>query len=760
VTQIPEDLLRELLATFRTEATERLGSANRAMVALEDEPDPAHRRELVAVLFREVHSLKGASGAVGLSDIQELSHQLESLFESAREGESLPPERHDEIYHKLDAIGALVATVAEPVDDGIADLEKFTAGEAVADPDPPAPVEASRSEDPSPSADQSPPDQSPPGERPARISDETVRVATSKLDALMGQVGELMVASSGSERRVDQVADLHDAIIDRERRWREVRPRYRKLLGDLENANGGGATLSGAAVKDLRALLSFVHESDGRDQTLVRDVSDLRHRVRSDQRRFDQVVSALQDEVRRTRMLPMTSVFSTLPRLVRDVARSLGKEVTLEIDGADIEVDRSVLENIKDPLSHLLRNAVDHGIEDPDERVRKGKPRRARIQLLARQKGDAIDIKLTDDGAGIDLRRLKVIAVKKGFVTESVAEGMSDRDATSLIFRSGFTTSPMITDISGRGVGLDVVRDSVEKMNGLIEVSSEAGAGTSFVITLPLSIATTQCLFVAAGEGKFALPVTNVVRIQRVLPDDVVQAEGRDALLVDGRPTPLVHLADVLGVDRRETEGAGHALIVGSAEKCTAFLVEGFEGAQEVVIKALPEPFERVRFAAGATITGAGEVVMILNVGDLTRAARSGSSRTAKRDAKTTVEQKRPVILIADDSIVTRTLEKNILEAAGYDVRIASDGLEAWNVLETAGVDLLVSDIEMPNVDGYVLTEKVRADERFSTLPVVLVTSLDSRAHRERGIEVGADAHIVKHAFSQDRLLDTIQRLI
>ena len=260
----------------------------------------------------------------------------------------------------------------------------------------------------------------------------------------------------------------------------------------------------------------------------------------------------------------------------------------------------------------------------------------------------------------------------------------------------------------------------------------------------------------------FAVPVTNVVRILRVQPEDVGRADGRDALVVDNRPIPLVHLADVLGVERTDAEETGgHALIVGSAEKSTAFIADGFESAQEVVIKGLPEPFERVRFAAGATITGTGEVVVILNVGDLTRAARSGGAqRASRREPNERVEPKRPVVLIADDSIVTRTLEKNILEAAGYEVRVASDGLEAWTLLETVGADILVSDIEMPQLDGYALTEKVRTDERFATLPVVLVTSLDSRRHRERGIAVGADAHIVKQGFSQDRLLDTIQSLI
>lgn len=746
MSRLPHDLLQELLVTFQGEAKERLEAANRAMLALEEASDPERVRDLVADLFREVHSLKGASAAVGLTEIQEHSHRLEDLLEKARAGRPLAPEHNELIYKTLDAISLLVDAPARE-DRG---AEPEGRGDVRSEPEAP---EARGSVEDEPAARP---------ERAHRISDDTVRVATSKLDALMGQVGELMVATSGTSRRAKEVAGLHEDVLAWERRWREARPRYRKLMANLSEANGNGVLLSSASAKELRDLLSFVHDSDSHEQAIARGLTELRRAVGSDIRRVSQVVTALQDEVRRTRMLPISSVFSTFPRVVRDIARTLNKEVTLEVDGGEIEVDRSVLENLKDPINHLLRNAIDHGLEDPEARVRSGKPRRGRIRMRATQKGDAIEVEIADDGAGLDIRRIKTIAVKKGVVPDDAAEAMSDQEAVELIFRSGFSTSPLITDVSGRGVGLDVVRDSVERINGLIEVSSEPGAGSSFMITVPLSIATTQCLIVRAGDGHFALPVTNVARIQRVDPEIVGRAEGRDAIVVDDRPIPLVRLADVLGVGGGEPQGDRmQALVVGSAEKRTAFVVDGFEGAQEVVIKALPEPLRRVRFAAGATITGSGDVVVILNVGDLTRAVEGGVvSGVERHGAHTKVAAERSVVLIADDSIVTRTLEKNILEAAGYDVRVASDGIEAWNVLESMGADVLVSDIEMPQLDGFSLTEKVRADERFATLPVVLVTSLDSRQHRERGIAVGADAHIVKQSFNQDRLLDTIRSLI
>jgi two-component system chemotaxis sensor kinase CheA len=758
--RLPDELFRELLSTFQNEAKERLESANKAMLALEEEQDAERVRGLVADLFREVHSLKGASGALGLTEIQELSHRLETLFERARGGALLPREHHDLIYRALDAIAALVAGTYEagkgPETAGV--RAALDAAAAVRPPAP-KPVESKALAEPQPGA----PETISKPEPAARISDETVRVATSKLDSLMGQVGELIVAVRASAQRAEEVGDLHADVVAWEKKWREARPRYSKIMADLSLANGSGISLSAESAAELRRLLAFVHDTDSHGQVLARCIADVRHRAGSDVWRMDRVVGGLQDQVRRTRMMPVSAVLSLFPRMVRDLARSLGKEVSLEILGGEIEADRSVLEQLKDPISHLIRNAVDHGIEAPEDRIRKGKARRGLIRMSASQKGDSIELVVSDDGAGMDVRRVRTVAARKGVVTAELAEAMPEREAMDLVFRSGFSTSPLITDISGRGVGLDVVRDRVERLNGLIEVTSELGRRTSFAITVPLSIATTQCLFVRVGSDVCALPVTNVSRIMRIEPHELGRAGGRDMVLIDERPIPLVRFADVLGVDGDEPDGDGarDVVVLGSAENRIAFAVEGLEGAEEVVIKALPEPFQRVRFVAGAAITGAGDVVVIINVGDLTRAAEGGVVPVGQRRSRD--RQKlavRPVVLIADDSIVTRTLEKNVLESAGYDVLVASDGGEAWNALETNRVDVLVSDVEMPLLDGFALTEKVRNEDRFRTLPVVLVTSLDSREYRERGIAAGADAYIVKHAFNQEHLLDTIRSLI
>jgi two-component system chemotaxis sensor kinase CheA len=302
-------------------------------------------------------------------------------------------------------------------------------------------------------------------------------------------------------------------------------------------------------------------------------------------------------------------------------------------------------------------------------------------------------------------------------------------------------------------------------MHGVLDVVTEPGSGTTFVLSVPLAVATTQCLLVRCAGSTFAIPVTNIVRIMRPSPEDIGIADGRRTIILDGRPVPVSRLSDVLGLDgASETEEGSKlpVIVLGSADKRIALIVEELAGAQEVVIKSLPHPLVKVRNMAGASIMGSGEIVLVLNNGDLTRTAeRAAISRAPAAEAQEdTNTRKGSVVLVADDSIVTRSLEKNILESAGFRVKVASDGVEAWDVLQTEGADLLVSDIEMPRLDGFDLTERIRADRRLRDLPVVLVTSLDSREQRERGVAAGADAHIVKQSFNQEVLLDTIRRLI
>ncbi len=766
-----DDFLRELLSTFVAEAQEHLDAATNRLLDLEKGLEGVEALQHWADVFRELHSLKGAARAMNLERIESVSHRLETLFGRARNGEIKPtPAFYNLVYRALDALcdlvresGGLAPAAKHDLASLLARLDVAnTAAEVAPEPAPPpatpeppiapavqvAPAPPAAREAPAPPAPL--PDASPgpaaPGAAPAPV-EESVRVATTKLEALMAQMGELQVARLGAEQRgLELRALLDDVDAWAAEQW----------------ARRTGSTLPGASPR--------LHEVGGRLRSLQR-------RYDADQRRLTQVMAALQDNIRRMRMLPISTVFGTFPRMVRDLAYDLGKEVRLVIQGGDTEVDRSVLEQIKDPLTHLLRNSLDHGIELPQARQLAGKPAEGTITLSAAQHGDSIIIAVSDDGQGIDVARVRASAVKKGSVSATEAAAMSEHEALWLIFRSGVSTSMVVSDVSGRGVGMDVVRDKVERLHGLIDVRSTLGAGAHFILTLPLTVATTLCLLVQVAGQTFAVPITNVIRIVRLGAASVGYAEGQAAIRPDGRPILLLNLAQVLGVTSSQPpapkpgrDGAqaapdlGTAIILGSAEKRLAFRVDAVTNAQEVVVKPLPKPFLRVRYLVGASILGTGEVVLVLNAADLLRASAPVSAPQA---APAPPEETRArTVMVVDDSITTRTLEKNILEAAGFAVRAYADGLEAWNALQADGCapdglfDLVVSDVNMPRLNGFDLTLRVRGDQRLKNLPIVLVTTLDSREDRERGVQAGADAYITKGAFDQDNLLETIRRLI
>jgi two-component system chemotaxis sensor kinase CheA len=523
--------------------------------------------------------------------------------------------------------------------------------------------------------------------------------------------------------------------------------------------------------QDVAPLLDFLARNEEHLKDLSADVEGLLHRFASDYGRLTLLTDDLQDEVRRVRMLPIATLFDLFPRMVRDLARERDKEVTLHVVGADTEVDRQVLEIMKDPLTHLLRNAVDHGIEPPDRREAAGKPRRGTIRLRAAQKGNTIVLGVADDGAGIDLEAVRRAAVKRGLLTAQEAAGLSNQEAIQLIFRSGLSTLSQVTDLSGRGVGLDVVRENLEQLHGLVEVDTAPGRGTTFTLTLPLTLATSHVLLVEVAGQTVAVPTTTVKRILRVEAASVGRIEGRPAIRADGQPLPLVSLAQVLELSQACPEPGRRVeaplapdqkipvVVLGVVEKRIAFRVDGFRGTQEVVIKSLGRQLSRVRNVAGATILGTGQVVMILSVADLVKSAQVGPAVAAPPPVEVR-EVIRRRVLVVDDSITTRALERNILESAGYEVLVAADGEEAWALVQGEPLDAIAADIAMPRMDGFVLTEKVKGDERFKELPVVLITSLESPQDKIRGMEAGADAYITKSTFDQRELLETIERLI
>jgi two-component system chemotaxis sensor kinase CheA len=602
---------------------------------------------------------------------------------------------------------------------------------------------------------------------------ETVRIATSKLDDLMAQVGELLITTMASEERRTDLRAVLDSLGSWADGWKKARPERDRLDAYVAEARTVGTATSTEEldrVTQVGRMVEFLRDGETRLEDVQSRLIELDRTLTSTDRRTRQATADLQEEVLSVRMLPVSAVFDSLPRLVRELGRGLGKEAGLEVVGGETEVDRAVLEQMRGPLTHLIRNALDHGLETPDVRERAGKPRAGTISVAASQRGGTLVVEFRDDGAGIDAEAVKASAVARGAIGKAEAASMGARDAVALIFQPGLSTSRDITDLSGRGVGLDVVRESVERLQGTVEVDTRLGLGTTFTLTLPVTVATTQCLLVRSGGQTFGLPLSGVGRILRLRPQDAAQNQGRRVLLIDDEPVVVTSLAALLGVDREEEAWTDvrPGVLLYSSERRVAVLVDEVLGSPEVVVKNLPAPLVRVSGVGGATILGSGETILVLSAGDLVKAATGGSRAATGKRAPARVPASAaakpgdgtPVVVVADDSVVSRMLEKGVLEAAGYEVRAAADGLEAWEILSAGGCALLVSDVNMPRMDGLQLTARLRADSRFRDFPVILVTSLDTAEDRARGVEVGADAYIVKSTFSRNGLLEAVRRLI
>jgi len=477
----------------------------------------------------------------------------------------------------------------------------------------------------------------------------------------------------------------------------------------------------------------------------------------ADRRTLDRAVAPLDEEVRRMRMLPFAEACEGLERAARDLAKDAGKEVDVVILGADIELDRSILEAVRDPVLHLLRNAVDHGIETPEVRRAAGKPPRGRVVVEAALQADRVRIIVADDGRGLQVEAIRQVAARR-----KLPEPADDKEAARLIFMPGFSTTRLITQVSGRGVGLDVVKSRIEALHGTVSCRLSDGPGLAVVLDVPLTLTTVRAVLLSAGGQTYALPQTSVEGLLRVGVEELRSVEGRAVLPLGGTPVPVVSLAQVLGVARPPAPAGTKvpALLLAAGDRRAAFTVDDLVAEQEVVVTNLGARLRSVRHFSGATLLPSGRIALILNAADLLRTAfdRVAGPALAEQLAAHASEAKR--LLVVDDSVTTRTLVKSILEVAGYDVQAAADGSEAWQLLQERGADLVVADVEMPRMDGFDLTATIRRSPRFRQLPIILVTALESEQDRARGLEAGADAYLIKSAFDQKNLLETVSQLL
>lgn len=592
------------------------------------------------------------------------------------------------------------------------------------------------------------------------IAGGTLRIAADKLDALVARSGELAIVRGRLQSRDDDLVDLSDYVVRWRSEWRSVERWLARTLPNNNHNKSDGTSLAtrtanvAVSERDLAALW----RTGDRLRRIEKDIERLKSTFQKDERALNFAASSLDAEVRSARMLPFAEACQGLDRMARDVAVACNREVELLISGSDVELDRSVLERLKDPLRHMVRNAIAHGIEAPDDRRAKGKPATGRIIIAAALRGAHVDVSVSDDGRGFDATTLREQARRR-----HLPEPADDRDLIQLIFLPGFSTAKIITDVSGRGVGLDVVKSQIESLHGTIDVESPVGGGARFSLRVPLTLTTLRVLFLRAGEQTFAIAGANVHRLLRVRRSELLSAQGRLVLPFEGRNLAIVSLAETLQVSAAgKSQDCVQAVVVAAGEKKLAFMVDELIAEREATVKNLGVRIRRIRNVTGATILPTGEVVLVLNAADLIRSGQkaAGLSGSTQLSEEAAAEMRKKRVLIAEDSLTTRTLEKSILEAAGYEVLAAPDGASAWQLLQEQGADLMVSDIEMPRMDGFTLAQTVRESKRFREMPIILVTSRDSEADKARGIAVGADAYLIKSAFDQRNLLETVKQLL
>jgi chemotaxis protein histidine kinase CheA/CheY-like chemotaxis protein len=689
---------------FVEEARDRLKSLGNALVRLEAQPQSA---EIIADIFRDAHSLKGSAQMLGFVDISHIAHQLEDLFVAARRDVRVIDARaFDLVFRSLDLIAARVEELAR----GKTTPDASQHGEVPSEPAAP-----------------------PPRRRPA--AGQSLRVAIEKLDSLTHLAPEMVIQSLKASERHHELRRVEFSIARLRDRVREARlaPPARSRIAEL----GEYADTLDSITRRMRSL--------------VTNFSD-------DQARLTLITEELRQHVIDLTMLPVGTVFDTFPRAVRDLARAFDKDVELTMTGRETELEKRVIEKIADPLVHLVRNAIDHGLEQPEERKRAGKPPAGTLLIAAEQHGNRCHITVRDDGRGIDPAAIRAAAIRKGLASSSELEQWTNERLFNLIFEPGFSTRTETTDVSGRGVGMDVVRVVTDALSGSVRVQSELGRGTTVVLDLPLSLALLRVVLIEVNGEITAVPTSAIRRILHGAADTMKHGQMAE---IEGESIPIVALTALLG---QPASGATHAgetvLIVETRDGRLGVTVDAVIEEQELVFQELRGPLGDQLTIAGAALLGNGEIVPILDMQALyQRVAQSADAKIAIT-ARPAPARESSGVLVVEDSLVAAEMHRGILAGAGYHVEVAQDGVEALEMLRGRQWDLVITDVDMPNMNGVELTAHLRADPRLRRLPVIIVSSRDSGDHRRTGFDAGADAYLAKGEFDQNEILELVRRFI
>ncbi|GAA8472020.1 chemotaxis histidine kinase/response regulator CheAY2 [Helicobacter pylori] len=804
------DDLQEIMEDFLIEAFEMNEQLDQDLVELEHNPEDL---DLLNRIFRVAHTIKGSSSFLNLNILTHLTHNMEDVLNRARKGEiKITPDIMDVVLRSIDLMKTLLVTIRDTgsdtnngkeneIEEVVKKLQAITSqnleGAKETSGAKEAPKEEAKKEvkeenteenkenkAKAPTAENSASDNPLADEPDLDYANMSAEEVEAEIERLLNKRQEADKERRAQKKQEDQAKPKQEVAPAKETPKTETpkAPKTEtkaKAKADTEENKAPSIGVEQTVRVDVRRLdhlMNLIGELVLGKNRLIRIYSDVEERYDGEKflEELNQVVSSisavttdLQLAVMKTRMQPVGKVFNKFPRMVRDLSRELGKSIELIIEGEETELDKSIVEEIGDPLIHIIRNSCDHGIEPLEERRRLNKPETGKVQLSAYNEGNHIVIKISDDGKGLDPVMLKEKAIEKGVISERDAEGMSDREAFNLIFKPGFSTAKVVSNVSGRGVGMDVVKTNIEKLNGIIEIDSEVGVGTTQKLKIPLTLAIIQALLVGVQEEYYAIPLSSVLETVRISQDEIYTVDGKSVLRLRDEVLSLVRLSDIFKVDAiLESNSDVYVVIIGLADQKIGVIVDYLIGQEEVVIKSLGYYLKNTRGIAGATVRGDGKITLIVDVGAMMDMAKSikVNITTLMNESENTKSKNSPsdyIVLAIDDSSTDRAIIRKCLKPLGITLLEATNGLEGLEMLKNGDKipDAILVDIEMPKMDGYTFASEVRKYNKFKNLPLIAVTSRVTKTDRMRGVESGMTEYITK-PYSGEYLTTVVKRSI
>ncbi|MGN8494455.1 chemotaxis histidine kinase/response regulator CheAY2 [Helicobacter pylori] len=797
------DDLQEIMEDFLIEAFEMNEQLDQDLVELEHNPEDL---DLLNRIFRVAHTIKGSSSFLNLNILTHLTHNMEDVLNRARKGEiKITPDIMDVVLRSIDLMKTLLVTIRDTgsdtnngkeneIEEAVKQLQAITsqnlegAKETSGAKETPKEIKEEIKEKAKEEvkANKTPTAENPASDNP--LADEPdLDYANMSAEEVEAEIERLLNKrqEADKERRAQKKQEAKQEVTPTKETPKTETPKApktetkAKAKADTEENKAPSIGVEQTVRVDVRRLdhlMNLIGELVLGKNRLIRIYSDVEERYDGEKflEELNQVVSSisavttdLQLAVMKTRMQPVGKVFNKFPRMVRDLSRELGKSIELIIEGEETELDKSIVEEIGDPLIHIIRNSCDHGIEPLEERRRLNKPETGKVQLSAYNEGNHIVIKISDDGKGLDPVMLKEKAIEKGVISERDAEGMSDREAFNLIFKPGFSTAKVVSNVSGRGVGMDVVKTNIEKLNGIIEIDSEVGVGTTQKLKIPLTLAIIQALLVGVQEEYYAIPLSSVLETVRISQDEIYTVDGKSVLRLRDEVLSLVRLSDIFKVDAiLESNSDVYVVIIGLADQKIGVIVDYLIGQEEVVIKSLGYYLKNTRGIAGATVRGDGKITLIVDVGAMMDMAKSikVNITTLMNESENTKNKNSPsdyIVLAIDDSSTDRAIIRKCLKPLGITLLEATNGLEGLEMLKNGDKipDAILVDIEMPKMDGYTFASEVRKYNKFKNLPLIAVTSRVTKTDRMRGVESGMTEYITK-PYSGEYLTTVVKRSI